>query len=66
MANVAQALEIGIESFARSLLFDIDVYHVGVLDVGDEVLLRVLEDLRDYKNNIFFGSLTEQFVESFA
>lgn len=66
MANVAQILETDLDVTARSLLFDIDVYRVGALDVQDEVLSRTLEDVRAYKNNIFFGSLTEQFVEFFA
>ena len=64
MANVAQVVEVSMESPARALLFDIDVYRVGEVDVDEQKVREVLEDLRLYKNQIFFGSLTEQFVDS--
>jgi uncharacterized protein (TIGR04255 family) len=66
MANVAQVLEVGLESPARALILDIDVYRTEDLTVEEDALRGVLDDLRLYKNKIFFGSLTEQLVESFA
>lgn len=66
-ANVAQILEANPQDPSRAvLLFDINVYRIGELQVDDEVLQDVLADLRLYKNQIFFGSLTENFIESFA
>lgn len=64
-ANVIQVLEVGVETPAPSLLFDIDVYRTGDFEVSTTVMEKILDDLRLYKNNIFFGSLTEQFVEAF-
>jgi uncharacterized protein (TIGR04255 family) len=66
MANVAQVLEASMESPSRSLLLDIDAYRVGDTEVSDEEVRRVLEALRLYKNQIFFGSLTEDYVMSFT
>lgn len=62
-ANVIQVLEPGVESPAPTLLSDIDVYRTGEFDVEAVVLERILRDLRSYKNEIFFGSLTERFVD---
>jgi uncharacterized protein (TIGR04255 family) len=64
-ANVAQVLEVGVETAAPSLVFDIDVYRTGDLVVDSSAMEQVLGDLREYKNNIFFGSLTERFVREF-
>jgi uncharacterized protein (TIGR04255 family) len=64
-ANVTQALELGVETSAPSLLFDIDVYRAGDLEINSAAVTGVLGDLREYKNEIFFGSLTERFVEVF-
>jgi len=64
-ANVTQVLEIGVKTPAPSLLLDIDVYRVGDLDVSTTSMKENLGELREYKNEIFFGSLTERFVEAF-
>jgi uncharacterized protein (TIGR04255 family) len=64
-ANVTQALEVGVETSAHSLLFDIDVYRAGELEINSAAITGALSDLREYKNDIFFGSLTERFVEVF-
>jgi uncharacterized protein (TIGR04255 family) len=64
-ANVIQVLEIGVETSAPSLLFDIDVYRAGDFKVDAATMEEILGDLRQYKNDIFFGSLTERFVEAF-
>lgn len=65
-ASVAQMLEVGVETAAPTLLLDIDVFRTGDFAVTPEALQPILEDLRLYKNQIFFGSLTEQFVETYA
>lgn len=65
MANVVQVLEVGVETPAPSLLFDIDVYRTGDFEVSATAMEEILGDLRGYKNDIFFGSLTERFVEAF-
>ena len=66
-ANVVQLLELNPQDPTRPvLLFDIDVYRIGELQVDNEVLGGVLADLRLYKNQVFFGSLTENFIQSFA
>ena len=64
-ANVVQTLEIGVKTSAPSLLFDIDVYRSGDLEVSPTALKPIFDDLRHYKNEIFFGSLTDRFVEAF-
>jgi uncharacterized protein (TIGR04255 family) len=64
-ANVIQVLEVGVETPAPSLLFDIDVYRTGHFEVSATTIKEILGDLRGYKNEIFFGSLTERFVEAF-
>lgn len=64
-ANVVQALEVGVRTPAPSLLFDIDVYRTGDFEVNATAMEQILGQLRRYKNDIFFGSLTERFVEAF-
>ena len=64
-ADVVQVLEVGVETPAPSLLFDIDVYRTGDFEVSTTAMEEILGELRVYKNNIFFGSLTERFVEAF-
>jgi len=65
-ANVVQVLEVGMDSSATTLLLDIDAHKVGDFSVTKEVLAGILQDLRAYKNNIFFGSLTDRLLESFV
>jgi uncharacterized protein (TIGR04255 family) len=65
-ANISQVLEPGVESAGQSLLLDIDVYRVGDFGIDPQPLRAILEDLHSYKNDIFFGSLTDQLVETFA
>lgn len=64
-ANVVQVLEVGVETSAPSLPFDIDVYRTGDFTISTSALEEILRELRTYKNEIFFGSLTERFVEAF-
>lgn len=64
-ANFTQALEVGVQTQLPTLLLDIDAYRLGQFPPQREVLERHLVDLRSYKNAIFFGSLTEDFIRSF-
>jgi len=64
-ATVIQALEVGLETSAHSLRFDIDVSRAAALEIDETVLRETLGELRACKNEIFFGSLTERFVGAF-
>jgi uncharacterized protein (TIGR04255 family) len=64
-ANVAQALEPGMEDRLPTLLLDIDAYRQGEFPPQGDVLREALIDLHTYKNQIFFGSLQEEFVRRF-
>ncbi len=62
-AIVRQKLEVGIETTNPTLLLDIDAYRSGDLSESRESLQAVLADLRVYKNQIFFGSITDRLAE---
>lgn len=47
------------------LLFDIDVRSEAEVPARDDALWRVIERLRDYKNRLFFSSITEAARELF-
>ena len=48
------------------LLLDIDVFHLIEMPAVDEsALFGVLNRLREIKNEVFFGSLTERCLESY-
>jgi len=64
-ANFTQALEVGVQTQLPTLLLDIDAYRLGQFPPQRGVLERHLGELRSYKNAIFFGSLTEDFIRSF-
>lgn len=64
-ANVTQALEVGVQSTALTLLLDIDAFKAGHLSTERSVLEPLFIELRAYKNRIFFGSLTEEYVRTF-
>ncbi len=64
-ANITQALEVGVQTQLPTLLLDIVAYCTGQFAPVREVLERRLSELRLYKNEIFFGSLTEDFVGRF-
>lgn len=49
-----------------SLVLDIDVFMFGRYELDDDKYLECLEQLRDYKNDIFFASLTEKAMELFS
>ncbi len=48
-----------------ALLLDIDAYKTGDLATGEKGFDAILSDLHSYKNEIFFGSLTDAFAETF-
>ena len=58
-ANVTQALETGLDPNTVTILLDIDAYRAGEFDPRGDEIPRVLEALHDFKNAVFFGSLTE-------
>jgi uncharacterized protein (TIGR04255 family) len=65
-ANVIQMLEEGsLVSDHVPIVLDIDVYKQVAISAGSENLWILLSDLRDFKNEIFFASLTEKTVEIF-
>lgn len=63
-ANVRQKLEVGIQTSNPTLLLDIDAYRSGAFSRDRRSLEGVLSDLRLYKNQIFFGSITAKLVEA--
>ena len=64
-ANVTQALEVGVQSAAPTLLLDIDAYRIGEFNTSEQNLGRILSDLRTYQNRSFFGSLTEKLIKAY-
>jgi uncharacterized protein (TIGR04255 family) len=64
-AVVAQALEIGVQSESKTLLLDIDAYKLGDFPNDANSLAPLFAELRQYKNQIFFGSLRDEFASTF-
>lgn len=58
-ANVTQALEEGLDPKSVGVILDIDAYKVGEFDPRGAEIAQVLAELHDFKNTIFFGSVTE-------
>lgn len=48
-----------------ALLLDIDVFSAEPFEVRDDLLMQRLAEMRWLKNKAFFGSITEQALESF-
>jgi uncharacterized protein (TIGR04255 family) len=61
---ITQTLEKSPEDKA-SIVLDIDVSMYGRYTLDDGQYLECLEQLREYKNEIFFASLTEKAMELF-
>src|SRR5207253_2082095 len=59
---ITQAMEPPSPDHAR-LVFDIDVFKICRLKATDPNLWRIITDLRDFKNDIFFGSLTQKAID---
>ncbi|MGH7772344.1 MAG: TIGR04255 family protein, partial [Candidatus Binatia bacterium] len=65
VAIVTQTME-DLQEQVLPLIFDIDVFREGVFDVRGPDTWEVLEQLRGYKNEIFFNSITERARELFT
>lgn len=66
LAYVTQRTEYDPAAGVLPLLFDIDVRSVPETSIRDEMdVWRVMEELRDYKNRLFFSSITEAARELF-
>lgn len=63
MVNLIQVLEVGDYQERLPLIFDIDAFVPEQVDPGDEAIWKRLEDLREIKNQIFFGSITASTLE---
>jgi uncharacterized protein (TIGR04255 family) len=65
-AIVSETLEHPTESSpVVPLIFDIDVFRLGSIDVGGEAYWTYFEQLRRSKNDLFFRSLTDKAKELF-
>jgi uncharacterized protein (TIGR04255 family) len=64
-ANIIQSLETGAGPEFATIIIDIDVYKRMELDTVRDEIWQVFEQLRDLKNNIFFGSITEETARMF-
>lgn len=64
-ANIVQALEPPLNEQYISMILDIDVYQRDVSELTLEAVLGQFAKLRDMKNRIFFGSLTEKALALF-
>lgn len=59
VANIVESLEYLPDMSRAVLTMDIDAYTGPNLDVRPEVLGGILDQLREMKNQIFFGTITE-------
>lgn len=64
-ALVTQSLEQRLPTDLPSLLLDIDAFRVGEIEGGIEEIKAHFANLRQYKNEVFFGSLKDSYVERF-
>jgi uncharacterized protein (TIGR04255 family) len=65
-AHVTQVTEItGGEGGALAVIFDIDVRMQGEIAAQENALWPAVQQLRDYKNRIFFSSLTDKAQQMF-
>lgn len=62
---VTQALERSVDADHLVVLLDIDAYRDVDMDVKDPRIESILGTLRDLKNNVFFGSITEKTARIF-
>jgi uncharacterized protein (TIGR04255 family) len=47
------------------IILDIDVHKVAEIGTEDDLVWKILSDLHDYKNSVFFSSLTDNCMELF-
>jgi uncharacterized protein (TIGR04255 family) len=64
IAIVTQTME-DTQEQVLPLIFDIDVFREGAFAANGAEMWEVLEQLREYKNEIFFNSITEKTKELF-
>jgi uncharacterized protein (TIGR04255 family) len=64
-ANTTQALEKGLDQNSITIIFDIDAFKIGEFNPDSDEINNVLGMLRNFKNDIFFCSLTEKTVEAY-
>lgn len=57
VAIVTQTME-DLQEQVLPLIFDIDVFREAAFDVNGDEMWKALEELRNYKNEIFFNSIT--------
>jgi uncharacterized protein (TIGR04255 family) len=62
---VTQALEQTTDPQHVIVLLDVDAYRDVDLELQDETLAEILTTLHDLKNQVFFGSITEQTAEMY-
>jgi uncharacterized protein (TIGR04255 family) len=60
-----QAVSAGMPPENRSVVIDIDAFQMGDLSVSSAGLRPILDDLRQLKNAVFFGSITEEAAKGF-
>lgn len=63
-AHVIQALEVGADR-RSSIILDIDAFYQRALPVDSPRVEETFDHLREFKNKIFFGSLTRATIERF-
>lgn len=59
-ANITHALEESVDPQFVTVILDIDVYKVETFTIHDQRIWPTFESLRKMKNQIFFGSITEE------
>jgi uncharacterized protein (TIGR04255 family) len=64
-ASIVEGLEFPQDRSHGLIIFDIDTSAKKDLELAPEPLGSVLDELRTMKNDIFFGTLTDQFVATF-
>ena len=64
-AHVLHALEFDPVNERQRVLFDIDAFVQSAIEPGSPVTIDTLTELRELKNRIFFGSLTDKTLEQF-
>jgi uncharacterized protein (TIGR04255 family) len=64
-AAITQALERSTDPNFVTIILDIDVYRARQYDIDNEKIQSEFEELRQLKNKIFFGSITEKTARLF-
>lgn len=64
-ANVIQVLEPPLNEKYISMILDVDVYQANVSQLPPDAVISHFAKLREMKNRIFFGSLTEKAIAMF-